>query len=441
VNKYARIRLPAMVVVCFAASLFAMDAPAQLPPGPAKPADTTPIAAAPIAIVGGRVHTGTGEVIEDATILIEKGLVQKVAKGLAVPAGATTIDAKGRIVTPGFIDTLTSIGIVEISLEDDTHADDRGGVDPIRAAFRAADGYNPASSVIGITRSQGITSAGVVPIGGLFSGQSAWADLDGTTREETLGRAELALHVHLDASFDGKQGGTAGALLRAREAFDDGRTFGKNKAAWERNQSRRFAASRLDLEAITNALTGKIPVVFHVEQASDILAAMQLAKEFSLRPIIAGGAEAWKVARQLATAKVPVLLNPIVPGPTSFDRLGARDDNAALLHAAGVTVVITTNDTHNARKLRQLAGNAVRAGMPHEAAIGAITRAPAEAFGMAAQYGTLAPGKIANVVVWSGDPLETSSHPTAMIIRGRRIDLANRQTALFNRYRKLPAPR
>lgn len=440
-NKYARIRIPAMAVVCFAASLFAIDAPAQPAPGPAKPTDTTPIATAPLAIVGGRVHTGNGEIIEDATILIEKGIVQKVAKGLAVPAGATTIDAQGSVVTPGFIDMLTSIGLVEVSLEDDTHADDRGGADPIRAAFRAADGYNPASIVVGITRSQGITSVGVVPSGGLFSGQSAWADLDGTTRDETLGRPELALHVHLDDSFDGNHGGAAGALLRTREAFDDARTFGKNKAAWERNQSRPFAASRLDLEAITNALTGKIPVVFHVQRASDILAALQLAKEFSLRPIIAGGAEAWKVARQLATAKVPVLVDPILPGPTGFDKLGARDDNAALLHAAGVAVVITTNDTHNARKLRQLAGNAVRAGLPHAAAIGAITRAPAEAFGMAAQYGTLAPGKIANVVVWSGDPLETSSHPTAMVVRGRRIDLANRQTALLNRYRKLPVSR
>jgi len=344
-------------------------------------------------------------------------------------------------VTPGFIDALTSIGIVEVSLEDETHNDDRGGDDPIRAAFRAADGYNPASIVIGVTRTQGITSVGVIPSGGLFSGQSAWADLDGTTREETLGRAELALHVHLNESLDGKQGGAAGALLRTREAFDDARTFQKNKAAWERNQSRHFAASRLDLEAITNALAGKVPVVFHVDRASDILAALLLAKEFNLKPIIAGGAEAWKVAKQLATAKVPVLVNPIQPGPTSFDTLGTRDDNAALLHAAGVTVVITTSDTHNARKLRQLAGNAVRAGMPHEAAIAAVTRAPAEAFGMATQYGTLAPGKIANVVVWSGDPFETSSHPTAVVIRGRRVDLANRQTALFQRYRKLPAMR
>lgn len=437
----AFVRFASLTGLALVASFVSLDAPAQPAPVPAKPAAAAPVIVNPVAIVGGRVHTGTGEILEDATILIEKGIVQKVAKGLAAPAGATTIDAKGREVTPGFIDALTSIGIVEVSQEDDTHSDDRGGDDPIRAAFRAADGYNPASTVIGVTRSQGITSVGVIPDGGLFSGQSAWADLDGQTREEALAQPTLALHVHLDENLDGKQGGAAGALLRAREAFDDARTFQKNKAAWERNQSRSFAASRLDLEAITNALAGKIPVVFHVDRASDILAALQVAKEFGLKPIIAGGAEAWKVAKQLAASKTPVLVDPLVPGPTSFDRLAARDDNAALLHAAGVPLVITSNDTHNARKLRQIAGNAVRAGLPHEAAIAAVTRTPAEALGMASQYGTLTPGKVANVVIWSGDPLETSTHPTAIIIRGRSVDLTNRQTMLLNRYRQLPSNR
>ena len=428
-------------LLCFATVLVGSGASGQPAPRPAKPIAAEPATATPIAIVGGRVITGTGEVIDDATILIEKGLIQKVGKGLAVPAGITTVDAKGATVTAGFVDVLTSTGLVEVSLEDETHADDRGGADPIRAAFRAADGYNPASIVIGVTRANGITSVGVVPNGGLFSGQSAWADLDGVSRDEALAQSTLALHVHLDQALDGRQGGAAGALLRTREAFDDARTFQKNKAAWERNQSRQFAPSRLDLEAITNALAGKIPVVFHVDQASDILAAIGLAKEFGLRPIIAGGAEAWKVTKRLAEAKVPVLVNPLAPGPSSFNSLGTRDDNAALLHAAGVPVVITTGETHNSRKLRQLAGNAVRAGLPHEAAIAAITRAPAEAFGMGAQYGTIAPGKVANVVVWSGDPLEISSHPLAVVIRGRQVDLSNRQTALFNRYRKLPVQR
>ncbi len=435
------IRNGALAALAFVAASWSGSAPAQVTPIPAKPPAALPVSIAPLAIVGGRVHTGTGEVIDDATILIEKGVIQKIGKGLAVPANVATLDARGAIVTPGLIDVMTSVGIVEVSQEDDTHSDDQGGSDPIRAAFRAADGYNPASAVIGITRAQGITSVGVVPGGGLFSGQSAWADLDGATRDETLIRSELALHVHIDQSLDGAQGGAAGALLRTREAFDDARTFQKNKAAWERNQSRAFAASRLDLEAIGNALAGKIPVVFHVQAASDILATLALAKEFNVRPILAGGAEAWKVAKQIAAAKIPVIVNPIHPGPTSFDQLGARDDNAALLHAAGVPLVITSNDTHNARKLRQIVGNAVRAGLPHEAALAAVTRTPAEAFGLATQVGTLAAGKTANIVIWSADPFETSSYPKSVVIRGRNVDLTNRQTMLLNRYRRLPVTR
>ncbi|HMY19706.1 MAG TPA: amidohydrolase family protein [Polyangium sp.] len=435
------IRNSTITALAFVAMSWSGAAPAQVRPIPAKPPAAAPATSTQVAIAGGRVHTGTGEVIDDATILIENGVIQKVAKGLTVPANVPTLDARGSIVTPGFVDVMTSVGLVEVSQEDDTHADDQGGDDPIRAAFRAADGYNPSSVVIGITRAQGITSVGAVPIGGLFSGQSVWADLNGSTREETLVRAELALHVHIDENFDGAQGGAAGALLRTREAFDDARTFQKNKGAWERNQSRPFAASRLDLEAIGNALAGKIPVVFHVQRASDILATLALAKEFNLRPILFGAAEGWKVAKQIAAAKVPVIVYAIVPGPTSFDQLGARDDNAALLHAAGVSVILTSNETHNARKLRQIVGNAVRAGLPHEAAIASVTRAPAEAFGLATQYGTIAPGKTANIVVWSADPFETTTYPKSVVIRGHNVDLTNRQTMLLNRYRKLPATR
>lgn len=421
-------------------SAFSLSGVAEAQPAAAKPAESAPAVAAPLAIVAARIHTGTGEILDNATILIEKGVIQKVEKNLAAPSGVRVIDAKGAEVTPGFVDALTATGLVEVSQEASTHDDDHGGKDAIRAAFRAADGYNPASSIIRVTRLEGITSVGVVPSGGLFSGQSAWADLDGETADVALGKGALALHCSPKSGSD-DHGSPAAALLRIREAFDDARTFQKNRAAWERNQSRPMSASRLDLEALADALAGKVPVVFGVDRASDILAVLALAKDFGIRPVIAGGAEAWKVAPQLAAAKVPVMVNPLAPGPSTFDALGTRDDNAALLHAAGVLVVVTTGDTHNARKLRQLAGNAVRAGMPHEAAIVAITRAPAEALGMGDRYGTIAKGKVANLVVWSGDPLEVSTRAISVVIRGKEVDLSNRQTALFDRYRKLPASR
>jgi imidazolonepropionase-like amidohydrolase len=359
-----------------------------------------------------------------------------VGKGIAAPPGAEVVDAKGLVVTPGLCDPLTSVGLVEVDLEKTTKDDTQGGQDRIRAAFRAADGYNPSSSVVGVTRAEGVTSVGVVPTGGLVSGQSAWADLDGATATDALAAAPLALHVHLESGAD-PDGGHATAILRVREAFDDARTFARVRAAWERNQSRPFAPSRLDLEALARALDGRLPVVFHVDRAADILSALAVAKEFKLRPVIAGGAESWRVALQLKAAKVPVIVYPLSSGPDSFDALGAREDTAARLHAAGVDVAISTAETHNARKLRQVAGNAVRGGLPHAAAISAITRAPAEALGLGDRYGTIAKGKVGNVVVWTGDPLELSSTARDVWIRGRRVSLANRQSALRDKYRRL----
>lgn len=422
-------------------ALVAADAVAQ--PALARPAARPVAPPAPparviTAIVGAAVHTGAGEVIEGGVVVVEDGKISAVGEGIAAPQGARVVDAKGSVVTPGLTDALTSMGIIEIDLEERSHDDHPGGADRIRAAFRAADGYNPASCVIGVTRAEGVTSVGVIPNGGLISGQSAWADLDGVTAADAIAAAPLALHVHIWAGADPGGGGHAAALLRVREAFDDARVFARTRAAWERNQSRPFTPSRLDLEALAGALGGRLPVVFHVDRAADILASLALAKELGLRPVIAGGAEGWRVAREIAAAKAPVIVFPLVAGPTSFDVIGARDDNAARLHAAGVKISISTGETHNARKLRQVAGNAVRAGLPHEAALSAITSGPAEALGMAARYGTLAPGKVANLVVWSGDPLEIGTRPRHVLIRGREVPLANRQTALLARYRGAP---
>lgn len=397
-----------------------------------------------IAIKGAKVYTGEGEPLEDAVVLLAGDKVQAVGKGLSVPAGADVVQGKGLVVTPGLIDPLTQVGLDEVELEetanDETESRSR---DRIRAAYRTADAYNPQTAVIPVTRLGGVTSVGVVPKGGLISGQSAWADLAGETATEAIAAAPLALHVHLEGGAD-PQGGSRGAEVRVvREAFDDARAFQKNRAAWERNQSRPFSASRLDLEALTLALgpakkpARKVPVVFHVNRASSILAALAVAREFDLTPIIAGGAEAWRVRATLAKSKVPVIVFPLIAGPETFDMLGAREDNAALLQAAGVPVILSTGETHNARKLRQAAGNAVRGGLPHTAAVNSITRAPAEAFGMADRVGTLAPGKLANVVVWSGDPLELDTRPLAVILHGARQPLVSRQTRLFQKYRGL----
>jgi len=397
-----------------------------------------------IAFVGATVYSGDAEPIEDGTVIMAGGKITYVGKTSSAPSAAQTVQAKGMVITPGLVDATTQVGIRDVDLE--TSANDEtatNGNDRIRAAYRVIDAYNPQSAVIPVTRLGGLTSVGVVPVGGLISGQSAWADLTGETATDAVAVAPLALHVHLETGAD-PQGGSRGAAVRlVREAFDDARAFQKNKAAWERNQSRAFSAGRLDLEALTLSLGGgaakkgttKVPVVFHVNRASLILSALAVAKEFDLTPVIAGGAEAWRVRTTLAKNKVPVILYPFIAGPESFDMLGAREDNAALLHTAGVPVSLSSGETQNARKLRQAAGNAVRAGLPHTAAVAAITRAPAEALGMGDKYGTLAAGKVANLVVWSGDPLELSTRVVSVYIRGQKQSLVSRQTQLFQKYR------
>lgn len=386
-------------------------------------------AARSVVIRGGTVRRpGAPDAVSDVVIAGET--IRSVGGG---GVGDDVLDATGKVVTAGFIDPLTRTGLVEIDLEPSSDDSRHEIDDSVRAAFRAADGFNPAATHIPVTRTGGITSVGVVPTGGLVPGQSAWVDLVSDPGAQALGAEPLALHVSLDDWGPRTSRGTA--LLRLRELFDDAQAFARNPGAFERRQHKGEEASRLDLEAVARTLGGKLPVVFHADRASDLVAVLELSTKLRLRPVLASAAEAWKVAARLARAKVPVIVNPLVNGPESFAARYARDDNAALLHAAGVPVCLTTGETHNARKLRQVAGNAVRAGLPRDAALAAVTRAPAEAFGLGARYGSVEPGHVANVVVWSGDPFEPSTKVEAVFVRGARTSLRTRQTALFERYR------
>jgi imidazolonepropionase-like amidohydrolase len=178
-------------------------------------------------------------------------------------------------------------------------------------------------------------------------------------------------------------------------------------------------------------------VVFNVNRAADIRRAVAFAKRNGMKPIIAGGAEAWVVAGELARDKVPVLLDALVNLPYNFDDIAARLDNATLLNEAGVRIAFTQfNESHNARKIRQLAGNAVAHGLPKDAAIAALTAAPAEIFGLAAERGRIARGQVADLVLWSGDPLEVTSAADQVWIGGRSVEMRSRQTELRDRYLK-----
>jgi len=184
-------------------------------------------------------------------------------------------------------------------------------------------------------------------------------------------------------------------------------------------------------------LRGKLPLFVLANRRSDIESALRVAREFDLKIVIWGGAEAWQVASELARAKVPVLLEPLTDVPR-FDALNARLDNATLLWKAGVKVGVAQQDAALFRNLRQAAGNEVRNGMSWDDALRSVTLSTAEAAGVADRYGSLETGKVANVVVWSGDPLDFSSRVDHLFIRGKEIPLVSRQTQLLDRYRTLP---
>ena len=394
-----------------------------------------------IAITGGRVIPVFGRPIENGTVLIRDSMIVAVGANVAIPEGARRIDARGRIVTPGLIDANTQIGLVEIPLG--TATQELGVQGPVAASFNVAEGINPASVLIPVNRVEGITSGLVVPSGPFLAGQSVFVDLAGETIDQMIARSPVAMHVTLDeTSKQAGSGARAGTLARLRRILGDARAYASRRADFERRQMRDLAASQADLEALQPVLAGRMPLVVTAHRVFDIRNALRVAREFSLRIVLAGATEGWEIADEIARAGVPVLVEPIANIP-SFNQLGARYENAARLAAAGVKIAIVTGGygdgmAHNVRLIKQEAGTAVSYGLPYESALHAVTLAPAEIFGMSDRYGSLQPGRVANVVVWSGDPFEFSTAVEHVFIRGREIPLTSRQTELLERYRTLP---
>lgn len=403
----------------------------------------TPAAAqGTLAIVGGTVHTMTGAPIEGGTVVIQNGRITAVGRDVAIPAGALRIDARGKQVTPGFFESATRIGLTEVGAVGGTNDFRVNDPDFVAAAFNVTDGLNPRSIVIPVTRTGGVTMAVSAPEGGLIAGQGVLLSLDGNTVEEMVVRSPIAIFATLGEGSRGTGGGArAGATMRLREVLEDARAYARNRAAFERGETREFAASRLDLEALQRVLRREIPLVVEAHRASDIRTALRIADEYDLRLVLEGGTEAWVVADELARARVPVIVKVLQNLPENFEQLGARFDNAALLRRAGVQVAISTHDTHNARNLKQEAGNAVAYGLPHAEALRAITLYPAQVWGVADRYGSLEPGKVGDVVVWGGDPLELLTPVEHVVIRGREVPLTSRDTQLRDRYLRLDETR
>jgi imidazolonepropionase-like amidohydrolase len=245
------------------------------------------------------------------------------------------------------------------------------------------------------------------------------------------------MFANLGEAGAASEGGTrAGAVLRLREALQDAIDFDRNRAAWNAAQRRQYARGRLDLEALVPVVRGQLPLAINANRASDLLAALRLADEFHLKLILMGAAEGWMVADRLAARKVPVIVKPLTDIPT-FDALAATLENPARLSKAGAVLVLSSFDTHNARNIRQEAGNAIAYGLDRDAAMRAVTLEPARVWGVADRIGSLEAGKEADVVVWSGDPFELTTNVEHVFIKGVEVSKETRQKQLLERYRVL----
>jgi hypothetical protein len=379
------------------------------------------------------VHTVTERgALERADVLVRNGRIAAVGSNLAA-AGATVVDANGRPLTPGLFGGITALGVVEVSLEPTTvdnaspHGDDKGTPPEPRPEFDVTLSFNPDSAVIGVNRVEGVTFAMIAPgeVSGdaVIAGQGSVARLDG--RADAMLAASHTLFANLNAGVS-----RAGQLMLLEQATREAKPTPQMRDADFR------LLTPTGREVLARYLAGG-RIAFNVDRATDIRQVLAFSQRQGARPVVIGGAQGWQVAGQLAQAKVPVVLDPLVDLPASFDQIGATLANAARLHKAGVKIAFTNlNDgTHNARKVRQAAGVAVAHGLPWDAALAALTANPAEIFGLGAEYGRIAPGYVADLVLWSGDPLEVTTVAQQVWIDGRPQSMRSRQTELRDRYR------
>ena len=403
------------------------------------------LSAQTVAITGGRVYTVSGAPLDNATVLIRDGRIAQVGTGIAIPDGAQRIDAAGKWVTPGLINAVTQLGLVEVSAEASTRDVSARGRDGIAAAFTPWEGLNTASVLFAPARDEGVTTVVIAPVGGLIAGQAAVIDLVAGSMTDMLVRAPASMVAQIGNPGGAGGLGSRGELaVRLRELLEDTRAYARRKAEYERAATRTFVASRLDLEAMIPVVEGRLPMIIVADRASDIETALRIAREYNLRIGIGSGAEAWMVADKLAAARVPVFTGAMNNIPGGFASLGSYQENAALLRRAGVEVGIigdagiSDGQSFNVRNIKQEAGNAVAYGMSWDDALRAITIVPARFLGIADRYGSLEAGKVANVVVWSGDPFEFGTRAERVFVRGREIAGPNRQKMLQERYRTLP---
>lgn len=408
----------------------------------------TPAGAETVAIVNARVLTlGAAGDLPSGTVVVRDGTIVAVGAKVAVPVGARVIDGRGQILTPGLVATVSPLGL------NDTIGSGyggRGSSNPLLSAgFDVVEDVNPNSPQIPEARIEGVTRAVVTPNpqsraagspARIFGGQAAVIHLGdlGTGGGDLAVKRRAAIYLDAGEGGAGAAGGSRGAQMTLlRQALADARAYARNPAAVDPARLAELSLSRADLAALVPVVQGREPLLVEVNRAADIRNVLALAREEKVRVILSGGSEAWMVAREIAAAKVPVVIDAEENQAFQWENLNATYENAAILQAAGVLVAFKPSVARIVfliRTPRFLAGRTARFGLTPHQALAAITVNPAKIFGIDDRFGTIEPGKDADLVLWSGDPLETTSVARMVMIRGAEQPLTARNRALRDRY-------
>jgi imidazolonepropionase-like amidohydrolase len=391
--------------------------------------------------------------IQNGSIVLRGDRIEAVGLNVAVPSDARVIDGTGLFVYPGMINAGTRLGLTEIgSVPGGEDTQELGEFNPHNVAITAV---NPHSELIPVTRVNGVTTAITSAEGGLISGQAGLIDLVGWTPAEMAVRRQAAMVVNypsLGGSGFGAGGG-GGAQQRSdaerREELDRRtrslRSYFADAKAYAEVKGRVASAGGVRranqaMEAMTPVMRGEMPVIFDVTTADQIRGVLALADTFGIRVVLRGAREAWRLADTLAMRKIPVIVGPTTSVPGAEDPYDMTYANPGVLARAGVKIAFQTSDAANSRNLPYNAALAVAYGLDPDAALRALTINAAEIFGVADRYGSLEPGKVANVIVTTGDPMDVRSTVRHLFIRGTAVPLDDRHSRLYEQFRARPRP-
>jgi imidazolonepropionase-like amidohydrolase len=417
------------------------------------------------AITGGKLLTISHGTIENGTLLMQNGkiLAAGPAASVTVPAGAKIVDARGMTVYPGLIDSETNLGLVEVE-SDQVNSDLVELSDEIFPQMHIYDAFHAETERIPVTRFNGITNAIVAPESrDTMPGQDIFIQLAGRDRDEMIVTKDVALAMNFgqEPKRGGRGGGGMGGgfpstrmgeISQLRQSLLDAQEYMRNRADAAKKSAEKeddpkggkagkggSPGSKFDLkyEALIPYLKGEKPVVLGAYEGHDVETAMALANEFHLKVILNHVTRSQDVLDKIAAYKVPVIVGPIYDNPGANERYDTVYSLPAQLQKRGVKIAFATYGVEFNRNLPYAAGYAVAFGLPYDEAMKAITLNPAEMWGMGDKLGSLDAGKLANVVIANGDPLDVRTSVQQVYIDGVEIPMVTRQTRLRDEYAPL----